>query len=153
MKVDIIDEFQGNQLIQEIERDLQKEKEINIKEEESDANDEFGEDLDQYGEAMKFEERAKNQLQIKRAKPPKDFQDTDLPEKGVKITKDDRSTETIEVRGQDKEMVEMGFLPIVHLPFEVHPAFLDEKMSGSVEFKVKIKYKNGVKVGHMIECI
>jgi len=68
------------------------------------------------------------------------------------ITSDDRSTETIEVKGQDKGMTQMGFLPTVHLPFEVHPNWLNE--DGEVEFKVVISFDNeGNKNGSMIKQI
>lgn len=65
------------------------------------------------------------------------------------IKNDEGETKTIEVK-VNSDMQDMGFLPRVHLPFDVHPSWLDE--DGEVEFKVVISFdKNGVKDGSMIK--
>ena len=143
IELNLVDPMQGNQMIQDIERQMRVEEEINKVEEIEDEIAEFGEDLDQFDEDLKQTEQT---LQ-------KSLDLTPVPTEPQILKKADLSVETIEVKSQDKDMTEMGFLPTVHLPFEVHPAFLDEKMSGEVEFKVTVKYRNGVKVGHAIECI
>ena len=137
VELNLIDAMQGNQMIQQIERQRKFDEEVNTFEEIQDAQDEWEEDLELHG---KEAEQKESHL-------------TPIPTEPQILKKADLSVETIEVKSQDKDMTEMGFLPTVHLPFEVHPAFLDEKMSGEVEFKVRVKYRNGVKVGHAIECI
>ncbi len=120
---EILDPMQGNEMIQQLERVLKQEEIIADVEAKEDDFDEFSEDLNQFHDD--HEHRLLTEARQREDEKPTDIQ----------VRKTDAT-------GED----------IISLPFEVHPAFLDETLSGSVEFTVKIKYKEGVKVGHMIEC-
>lgn len=128
MQLDILDEYQGHMMLLKWEKREYQEEEDAAAEEKMDDMESFAKDIeDDYANRPSRDEI----LGKEKAPPPP------TPNTSAALV----------------SRTNMQPITPVNLTFDIDPKFLNDEGVGSVNFKVNIKYKQGMKVGHSIEVV
>ena len=130
-QLDILDQYQAHVMILELERkELQEHMDASQERDDDEWETQIQETHEGYDNRPSYDEIT--------GKKTKDSQSSShflLPQESVKPT----------------NLTDVQSVKPVSLTFDIDPKFLSENLNGKVEFRVAIKYKQGLKVGHSIE--